>query len=124
MYVSADELDTPADDPIISEYIYANSISSSLSITSSGSATGTSDVSGNSNLVTKIVTHQYLQKKNGSSWATIDSWTNTRYTWHTNCSFPYTVTETGQYRIRTEADVYHNSSYENVDCNSNTVSYP
>ncbi len=124
MYVSAEGNETPADDPVISEYIYTDSISSSLTITPSGSATGTSEVDGNSSLVTQITTHQYLQKKNGSKWDTIDSWTNIRYTWHTSCSFPYTITTAGTYRIRTEADVYCGSSYETVSCDSNSVAYP
>ena len=122
--VSAEEIDPPADDPIISEYLYTNSISSDLSITPSGSATGTSTTIGDSTMVTKIVNHQYLQKKNGSDWDTIDSWSSTRYTWYNDCSFPYTITTSGKYRIRTEADVYCGSVYETVDCNSNPVTYP
>ena len=124
MYAYAEGNDSPADDPVIQEYVYTYSISSDLSIESSGSATGTSIVNGDSSLVTKIVVHQYLQKQNGSDWDTIDSWNNTTYTWRNSCNFPYTVTSAGTYRIRTVADVYHNSSYETVDCNSNSVAYP
>jgi len=124
MYVYAEGNDTPADDPVIPEYVYTYSISSDLSIESSGSATGSSEVKGYSALVTKIVVHQYLQKKNGSTWDDIDSWSNTTYTYENDCDFPYTISSAGTYRIRTVADVYHNSSYETVDCNSNSVAYP
>jgi hypothetical protein len=70
MYVSADGNDTPDDGTVISEYIYTDDINSYLMIYDSGSATGISEVVGNSNLVTQITTHQYLQRQNGSSWDT------------------------------------------------------
>lgn len=124
MYAYAEGNDSPADDPVISEYVYTDYISSHLSINPSGNATGSSRVDGSSTLVTKIVVNQYLQKKNGSDWDTIDSWNNTTYTYTNYCDFPYTVSSAGTYRIRTVAEVYHNSSYETVDCNSNSVAYP
>ena len=123
IYASAEGNETPPDDPIVSEYLYTNSISSTLSINTSGSATGTSSVFGSSSLVTQIVVHQYLQKKNGSDWDTIDSWSSTRYTWYNECSFPYTITSSGEYRIRTVADVYSGNDYETVSSNSKTSIY-
>jgi len=124
MYAFADEGETPGDDPVIPEYLYTASIESELSIDSSGNATGRSAVYGNPDLVTKIVTYQYLQWYTGFTWMSVGNNSDTSYSWYSISQFPYTITLQGKYRIRTVADVYCGNSYETVDCNSTVVRYP
>lgn len=101
--------------------LYSQSIKSYLSI-SSKTASCKSTVIGISGKTTKIVITQRLQKKNGSSWTNIQSWTKT----YTQVSAVYCNTKSGltsgTYRTRTIAKIYKDTAYETIRVNSATDS--
>ncbi len=99
-------------------YSYTNSLTTTLSI-SKGEASCRTTIYGISGTTTKIVVTQYLEKKNGKSWDEVKKWSDIPYeNWWCNCTNSYTVTESGTYRLRTEAKVYCGTKYENVDITS------
>lgn len=99
-------------------YVYTNSIASTLGI-SSGEASCRTTIYGISSTTTKIVVTQILEKKDGNSWSEVKKWSDITYnSWWCNCTNSYTVTESGTYRLRSEAKVYSDSKYENVDITS------
>lgn len=98
-------------------YEYTDNLTTTLSI-SNGKASCRTTIYGNSTKATKIVVTQYLEKKNGKSWDEVTHWTDTFNNWWCNCTNSYTVTESGTYRLRTEAKVYCGTKYENVDITS------
>lgn len=98
-------------------YLYTNSLTSTLSI-SNGKASCRTTIYGISGTTTKIVVTQYLEKKNGKSWDEVTSWTDTFNSWWCNDTNSYTITESGTYRLRSEATVYSGSKSEDVDITS------
>ena len=107
------EEEPPVPDEPEEPYMYTQAISSTLSI-SGNTATCVSQVTGKPGQVTLITITQYLQKKNGSTWTTIDSWTksyppNTAVFVNTKSGL-----SSGQYRVFTSAVVYHNTFPEFV----------
>lgn len=98
-------------------YVYTNSIASTLGI-SDGEASCRTTIYGISGTTSKIEVTQYLEKKNGNSWEEVTHWTETYYSWWCNFTNSYTITESGTYRLRSEAKVYSGSNYENVDITS------
>lgn len=107
------------DDEISLCYLYTNSVSSNISI-SSKTATCKSTIVGQSGVTTKIVITQRLQKKVDGSWTNVKSWTNT----YNQTSAVFTNTKSslasGTYRTRTIAKVYKGTAYETVTANSTT----
>lgn len=85
---------------------------------SDGEASCTTTIYGIPGTTTKIVVTQYLEKKNGNSWGEVTHWTDTFENWWCNFTNPYTITESGTYRLRSEAKVYSGTKYENVDITS------
>lgn len=98
-------------------YEYTNRITTTLSI-SNGEVSCRTTVYGISGTTTKIVVNQYLEKKNGSSWDKVKSWTDTFNSWWCNDVNTYTLTESGTYRLRSVATVYCGSKSEDVDITS------
>lgn len=99
-------------------YEYTNRLTTTLSI-SNGEASCRTTIYGNSSKATKIVVTQILEKKNGKSWDEVKKWPDITYNnWWCNCTNSYTVTESGTYRLRTEAKVYCGSKSEDVDITS------
>jgi len=98
-------------------YDYTDQITTVFGI-SDGEASCTTTIYGISSTTTKIVVTQYLEKKNGKSWDEVTSWTDTFNSWWCNFTNSYTITESGTYRLRSEAKVYSGSKYENVDITS------
>lgn len=113
--ISAYAVDQEPPEPVDPDepYMYTQSISSSLSI-SGTTATCVSRVNGIPGQVTLITITQYLQKKNGSSWTTVSSWTKS----YPPNSAVYINTKSGlssgTYRVFTSAVVYHNTFPEFV----------
>lgn len=107
-------------DEISLQYSYTNGVTSLISI-SSKEATCTSKVIGLSGITTKIVITQRLQKKNGTSWSNVQSWTKT----FNQVSAIYVNKKgslaSGTYRTRTIAKVYKGSAYETIKVNSSTA---
>ncbi len=98
-------------------YSYTDRLTTTLSI-SNGKASCRTTIYGISGTTTKIVVTQYLEKKNGKSWDEVTSWTDTFNSWWCNDTNSYTVTESGTYRLRSEATVYSGSKSEDVDITS------
>lgn len=101
-------------------YMYTQAISSTLSI-SGNTATCVSRVTGKPGQVSLISITQYLQKKNGSDWTTVATWTksyppNTAVYINTKSGL-----SSGTYRVFTSAAVYHNTFPEFVTAYSSTV---
>ncbi len=100
-------------------YVYASSVNSYI-MTKGKSITCTSYIAGNGT-VTKITITQKLQKKSGTKWTKVASWTKT----YSANSASYTNTKSslssGTYRTRTVAKVYKGSNCEKVSKNSSTV---
>ena len=120
--VSADnELDTPIDPEIVEEYQYTSSLTSTLSI-SNNTATCNSVVRGMSNLATKVVVTQTLQKKSGSTWTYVTSWSKTFNSWLAMYSNSKSSLSSGTYRLKTVAKVYSGNSYETITVYSRTAS--
>lgn len=96
-------------------FSYTSSVSTSLAFTSDDSAYCQTSVYGYSAVATKITVTQTLQKKSGSSWVKVWSWTNTNYNWYyeyVNYYFPLEVGAT--YRVKSEIKVYSGTSYETI----------
>lgn len=99
-------------------YLYTNRILTSFGI-NDGEASCVTTIYGISGTTTKIVVTQILEKKNGKSWDEVKKWSGITYNnWWCNCTNSYTVTESGTYRLRTEAKVYCGSKSEDVDITS------
>lgn len=116
------ETQTPENPEIIEDYAFTQSVYAGLSI-SSRKATCVSRVVGNPSSVTKIEVVQTLQKKSGTSWVDVESWSNTYYS--SNCTFTNTKSNLpsgGTYCVETYAKVYINASvYEPVTAYSTEV---
>lgn len=122
MAVSAEEFDSfVPDEPIIEEYSYTNSASSSLYF-SGNTANCSSSVYGYSGTTTKIFVNQYLQKKSGSSWSNVWTWQYTFTNWYCDYDNSKSSLASGTYRVKTVAKVYSGSNYETVTTYSNEVS--
>ena len=98
-------------------YVYTDQLTTTLSI-SNGKASCRTTIYGISGTTTKIVVTQYLEKKNGKSWDEVTHWTDTFNSWWCNDTNSYTITESGTYRLRSEATVYSGSKSEDVDITS------
>lgn len=98
-------------------YVYTDQITTVFGI-SDGEASCTTTIYGIPGTTTKIVVTQYLEKKNGNLWDEVTHWTDTFENWWCNFTNPYTITESGTYRLRSEAKVYSGTKYENVDITS------
>lgn len=103
-------------------YLYTDKAYSNLTI-SGGVASCKSTVYGISGTTTRIFVMQTLQKKNGNSWSDVISWGKTFYSWYCSYPNPYSLTEKGTYRVKTEARVYKDTAYETVTTYSTEASY-
>ena len=107
------EEEPPVPDDPVEPYMYTQAITSSLSI-SGNTATCVSQVIGKPGQVTLITITQKLQKKSGSDWTTVATWTksyppNTAVYINTKSGL-----SSGTYRVFTSAAVYHNTFPEFV----------
>lgn len=122
LFVSAEpDLDAPVDIEIIEDYQYTASLTSTLSI-SNKTASCKSVVRGISNIATKVIVTQTLQKKNGNSWNNVISWTKTFNSWYAIYTTTKSSLSSGTYRLRTIAKVYSGNNYETIPVYSNTYS--
>lgn len=116
------EEDVNYDDIIDAEYLYAESASSSLSISSSKKATCKSVVKDDDGEVTKIVLTQVLQKKDGSNWVTYAGWGGTFNQSSVTSVRTREPVSSGSYRFKTIAKVYKGTKYETITTYSKAVS--
>lgn len=98
-------------------YTYTDRLTTSFGV-SKGETSCVTTIYGIPGTTTKIEVTQYLEKKNGNSWDEVTHWTDTFNNWWCNFANSYTITESGTYRLRSEAKVYSGSKYENVDITS------
>ena len=99
-------------------YTYTDCLTTSFGVYD-GEASCATTIYGIPGTTTKIVVTQILEKKNGKSWDEVKKWSDITYNnWWCNCTNSYTVTESGTYRLRTEAKVYCGSKSEDVDITS------
>lgn len=116
--ISLSAASIPNDNAASPCYVYTDQITTVFGI-SDGEASCTTTIYGIPGTTTKIVVTQYLEKKNGNSWSEVKKWSDITYeSWWCNCTNSYSVTESGTYRLRSEAKVYSGSKYENVDITS------
>lgn len=125
VHASAPDLDVPVTDIVEVQYMYAEDPTNTLSISSKGIATCTSEVSRKSSSVTKIEGTQYLEKKGWIFWHEVAQKSGTSYTGKLtiNNSVDISGEGSGSYRVRVEATVYTSNDSENVKGTSNTVTY-
>ena len=95
-------------------YSYTSSITTGLSI-SGGDAICNTYVEGYYGSTSKITITQTLQRKSGSSWVDVWSWTNTEYYWYYSyTNYYYPLTKGATYRVKSCIKVYQGSSYETI----------
>ena len=104
-------------------FSYTSSVSTSLGIVD-GDAICRTSVYGYSAVATKVTITQTLQKKSGSSWVKVWSWTNTNYNWYYEyVNYHYPLTAGTTYRVKSEIKVYSGTSYETIYSYSNECYY-
>lgn len=95
-------------------YSYTSTITTSLSI-SDGDAICNTYVAGYYSSTSKITITQTLQRKSGSSWVDVRSWTNTKYSWYYDyTNYYYPLTKGATYRVKSCVKVYEGSNYETI----------
>ena len=95
-------------------YTYTSYTSTSFSI-SNGDAICNTYAEGYRSSTTKITITQTLQKKSGSSWVDVWSWTNTEYYWYYSyTNYHYPLTKGATYRVKSCIKVYEGSNYETI----------
>lgn len=99
--------------PNLSRWSYTSSVSEGLSISSSGTATMSSIVTGYQDLTTKIVIFFDLQKYDDGMWKQVKTYRDTTNGWHTVEEHVYSGLDKGYtYRLRCKYYVYSGSSYD------------
>ena len=93
---------------------YTNYVSTSLSITTAGSARSIAEVAGYDGITTKIKITMKLQQYIALQWTTIAEWTGTFNDSWGALSKTKTV-YTGRYRVKVNATVYSGSAYEKTE---------
>lgn len=109
--VSAENLDTPAEEIDIEEFAYATYAINNLYI-SGNTATCTSDITGIPG-VDRIVATNYLECYENGSWVVVASWVaSTSSSNELSTNDTYSGLSGGTYRLRTEFEVYVGISRE------------
>ena len=99
-------------------YTYTTSATSTITNSSSNSSKVycTATLKGNST-ITKIEATQYLEKKNGTTWSTVNGcvWSNSSNRNSLTMSNSKSNLSSGTYRVRTVFKVYSGNNYETVE---------
>lgn len=117
-----------ADDTYINEdasvyYLYTAEITTGLSISSSGTATALTSVTGEIGLTTKIEINMYLEKYNSGTWDEIAHWSKTSTSCSALLSKVKTVSSGNIYRVRAEIRSYAGTKSEYIMRYSHNVQY-
>lgn len=102
---------------------YTSSTITDLSISTSGSATGTAKLTGYQGTTTKVITYLYLEQYANGSWSTIQSWSQTDDSYRATLQGTYNVSKGYKYRVKASYYAYSGSSSENIVAYSGEVSY-
>lgn len=105
-------------------WAYINGTITTLSISGSGVATGTSKITGYSGTTTKVHITMTLQKKGflGLFWTDVSQWSQTFNNYYGTLSKTYNVSG-GTYRVRAVYVAYRDSSSETITAYSSEVHY-
>lgn len=104
-------------------YSYTSYVSTALSI-SNGDAICTTSAAGMNTSISKITITQTLQRKSGSSWVDVWSWTNTKNYWYYDyTNYHYPLTKGATYRVKSIVKVYVGSNYETIYSYSGEKTY-
>ena len=119
--VFAEDLDIPADDPVIEEYTYVSDIDTRLAI-KSGNAIASVTVTDMNYNTTKIHVKMTLQKKSGASWSNVVTWEKTTTNNRLYLSKSKSVSS-GTYRVKCVTNAYKNKLNESIPTYSVNVTY-
>lgn len=102
---------------------YISSTDTSLSISTSGNASGMAKINGYQGVTTKVETYLYLQQYKNGSWQTVESWSQTDNNYRGTLQGTCSVSKGYNYRVKASYYAYSGSSYENIVDYSGEVSY-
>lgn len=102
---------------------YVSSTSTSISIPSSGIATGTCDIISNRYTTTNVSIYAYLQQKVNGSWVSIDAAYGQYDSYTATLFFSSSVVSGYEYRIKSSFYAFSGSDYENVQSYSGSQYY-
>lgn len=117
----AEELDVPVDEPVNTEYQHINTIITNLTI-SGGTAYVGVQVTGIINHTTKIEVTATLQKKSGTNWEKVKSWSQSSNSYMLRLNKTKAVSK-GTYRIKNVVKAYKNSDCETITTYSQVITY-
>lgn len=117
---SAAVIDDPEDSPMASNY---NTASASLSISDSGTASASGNVSGKAGRTTKISIHLYLQKYSNDKWTSVADWSGSKEATSYRLKKTKSVSKGYRYRTKAVCRAYAGSDSEKVTRYSSTVKY-
>lgn len=99
-------------EPNLSRWVYTSSTSQNLTISSSGTATMTSNVTGYSDKATKIVVYMYLQQYSSGAWRNVVTYRDEKASWYSDVQHTYSTLAKGyNYRLRCIYYVYGPDAY-------------
>lgn len=117
---SAAVIDDPEASPMASNY---NTASASLSISDSGTASVSGNVSGKAGRTTKISIHLYLQKYSNGKWTSVADWFGSKEATSYLLKKTKSVSKGYKYRTKAVCRAYAGSNSEKVTRYSSTVKY-
>lgn len=100
---------------------YISKHTASLYISGS-SATITVRVTGTYGTTTKTRISATLQRKSGSSWVNVKSWSESSNSYQTSLSESYSVSSNHTYRVKAVCKAYQHGSWESTTVYSNKIS--
>lgn len=95
-------------------YNYTGYTSTSLSITTAGTARCFADAEGYQDIVTKVHIEMKLQQYLALQWTTVGVWTGTFNDYYGALSKTKTLTSSGNYRVKAVFTVYSGSNSEKI----------
>ena len=116
------ELDAPIEEGFVDKYSYTSTVSTTLTISSTGVAKPRAVITSFPGTTTKLSATMYLQKYSSGSWKTVQSWSDSSTSNSLSISKSKSVAH-GKYRTHTVFKAYNNSKSEQIVKNSGTVTY-
>lgn len=109
---------------VMARYTYTRDIKTTLSISSSGTATATGNITGYQGTTTKVQIILYLQQYKDGKWQDVTSWTQTFNNYKGTLEDTYSTVQKGyKYRVKSSYYAYCGNDYENVIDYSGEISY-
>ena len=120
----AEEVTTPAEIEIIQFYSYTNSVTTTLSISSSGNATATGSITGYYGTTTSVDIFLYIQQYKNGAWVNVGSWSSIGINSYKG-ALSKSMSVARGYTYRVKASYYANSGskWENIVQYSQNVYY-